>query len=101
MGRGGTRTRYAAVLDRPPSEYSYRRARFGCDARQSLHLGDLKVHINGETEPCGQMEAAQAGLRDAMKPECRGGVYGNVVQAGPIRVGDTIRVVEESNPLNE
>ena len=68
---------------------------------KSLHVGDLKVHINGETEPCGQMEAAQAGLRDAMKPECRGGVYGNVVQAGAIRVGDTIRVVEESNPLNE
>ena len=68
---------------------------------KSLHVGDLKVHINGETEPCGQMEAAQAGLWGAMKPECRGGVYGNVVQAGPIRVGDTIRVVEESNVRNE
>ena len=68
---------------------------------KSLQLGDVRIHINGETEPCGQMEAAHAGLRDVMKPDCRGGVYGNVVQPGPIRVGDTIRVVEESNSTNE
>ncbi len=68
---------------------------------KSLQLGDVRVHINGETEPCGQMEAAQTGLRDALKPECRGGVYGNVVGAGPIRTGDTIRVVEESNSTGE
>ena len=68
---------------------------------ESLRLGEVTIHINGETEPCGQMEAAQPGLRDALKPECRGGVYGNVSGAGPIRTGDTIRVVEESNSSGE
>ena len=65
---------------------------------KSLQLGEVSVHINGETEPCGQMEAAQAGLLNALKPEGRGGVYGNVVRTGAIRVGDTIRVLEESKP---
>ena len=68
---------------------------------KSLQLGDVRVRINGETEPCGQMEAAQPGLLDALKPECRGGVYGTVVDTGSIRVGDTIQVLEESNSTNE
>lgn len=68
---------------------------------KSLQLGDVRVRINGETEPCGQMESAQPGLLDALKPACRGGVYGSVVETGPICIGDTIRVVEESNSRGE
>jgi len=68
---------------------------------KSLRLGDITVRINGETEPCGQMEAAQSGLLKALTPACRGGVYGNVLETGSICVGDTIRVVEESNSSGE
>ena len=68
---------------------------------KSLQLGAVRVQINGETEPCGQMEAAQAGLRNALKPELRGGVYGSVVHPGTIWVGDTICVLDESIPTSE
>ena len=53
---------------------------------KSLQLGDVRIHINGETERGGQMEAAHAGLRAVVKPACRGGVCGHVVQAGPLGV---------------
>ena len=64
---------------------------------KTLQVGELEIHVYGETHPCEQMEAAQAGLRAAMTPECRGGVHGSVVHGGELRVGDTIRVVDGSN----
>src|SRR5688500_4899190 len=33
-----------------------------------LRLGDCVVKIYGETRPCEQMEEAQAGLREALRP---------------------------------
>lgn len=58
-----------------------------------LRLGRCLVRILGETRPCEQMEEAQAGLRKALSPNWRAGVFGEVVEGGVIRVGDAAEIV--------
>lgn len=65
----------------------------GLDLRDSigrrLHVGDCVVEIKGETKPCGVMDEAAMGLREALTPEWRGGAYGAVLEGGVIRAGST------------
>ena len=56
-----------------------------------LAVGDLRIHIRGETRPCGQMEAAGEGLMDALDPHWGGGSHGSVVNDATIVVGDEVR----------
>lgn len=59
------------------------------DARgQTLHIGDCRIHILGETRPCERMEEALPGLRRTMGAPWRGGAFGVVLDDGVIRVGD-------------
>ena len=58
-----------------------------------LRLGECLVRILGETRPCEQMEEAQAGLRKALSPNWRAGVFGEIVEGGAIRVGDRAEFV--------
>jgi MOSC domain-containing protein YiiM len=53
-----------------------------------LRLGACLVRILGETRPCERMEEAQAGLRNALRPNWRAGVFGEIVEGGEIHVGD-------------
>lgn len=53
-----------------------------------LTLGDVRIHIRGETRPCERMDEQVPGLTNALDPEWRGGVYGVVLDDGEIRVGD-------------
>lgn len=53
-----------------------------------LRLGDVVVRIYGETRPCNQMDDAQLGLRNALKPRWRGGAFAEIISGGTIRVGD-------------
>lgn len=59
---------------------------------ETLVIGEVVVEIKGETEPCEVMDRQHRGLRRALEPECRGGVYGRIVQGGVIHVGDEVRV---------
>jgi MOSC domain-containing protein YiiM len=59
-----------------------------------LRLGECLVRILGETRPCEQMEHAQAGLRKALSPDWRAGVFGEIVEGGSIRVGDSADFVQ-------
>jgi MOSC domain-containing protein YiiM len=59
-----------------------------------LRLGACLVRILGETRPCEQMEEAQAGLRKALSPNWRAGVFGEIVEGGRIAVGDDAELVE-------
>jgi MOSC domain-containing protein YiiM len=56
-----------------------------------LQLGHVRVRVLGETRPCEQMDAAIAGLRRALEPEWRGGVFGELLDDGEISVGDVAR----------
>ncbi len=73
----------------------------GIDLRDSrgktLRLGDCVIRLVGETRPCNQMDDAQQGLRAALDPIWRGGAYGEVVEGGTIRPGDSARF-DESEP---
>ena len=64
----------------------------GLDLRDSrervLRLGGCRVRVLGETRPCERMDEALAGLRLALSPEWRGGVFGEILQDGEIAIGD-------------
>lgn len=55
---------------------------------RTLRIGPMLVRIYNETRPCEQMDDAQPGLRNALRPEWRAGAYGEIVEGGVIRVGD-------------
>jgi len=59
-----------------------------------LRLGGCLVRILGETRPCERMEEAQAGLRKALSPNWRAGVFGEIVEGSTVHVGDCAELVE-------
>lgn len=58
---------------------------------RTIQAGQARIRINSETDPCGLMDEIHTGLREALTPDCRGGVYGEVLEGGEIRVGDTLQ----------
>lgn len=64
----------------------------GIDLEQTrgriLRLGGCAIRIFGETRPCELMDRMHDGLREALGTGWRGGVYGEVVEGGVIRIGD-------------
>lgn len=90
--------RLEAELD-PPVEPVMRRANLmvsGVVLEETrdriLRIGDCAIRIGGETRPCNRMDEAVPGLRDALKADWRGGVYGVVTEGGEIAVGDEVRL---------
>ncbi len=61
---------------------------------RTLEIGECRIRVFGETKPCFQMEEAVPGLQQALKPEWRGGVFGEVLVGGEIRVGDAVRFAD-------
>ena len=56
-----------------------------------LQIGEVILQVAQETKPCALMERAFRGLRDAMRPQWRGGVCCNVIRGGVIRLDDDVR----------
>ena len=61
----------------------------------TIRIGEVEVRIHGETHPCDFMDEQQFGLREALIPDCRGGVYGQVLVEGSVRTGDRISVLDD------
>ena len=61
-------------------------------AGDHLVIGDVRLEITGECDPCFRMDEAYEGLKAALTPGWRGGVMTRVVSGGTISVGDEVRV---------
>ncbi len=59
-----------------------------------LRVGAVRLKVHGETRPCGIMDQQQDGLKQALIPQCRGGVHAQVLEGGVIRVGDAVERIE-------
>jgi len=66
----------------------------------ALTIGEVRIWVHGETRPCQLMEDQRAGLLDALKPDGRGGVHGQVISGGTIRVGDVV-TLDPSGEANQ
>ena len=62
--------------------------------KRVLGVGDLRIRILGETNPCERMDEASPGLRGALAADWGGGAFGEVLDSGRIAVGDPVRWME-------
>ena len=61
---------------------------------QVINIGDqVTVRVHGETKPCGIMDQQYDGLRKMLEPDFRGGVFGQVLNGGTLRVGLKVTTV--------
>jgi MOSC domain-containing protein YiiM len=52
----------------------------------------LVLEVTGECDPCSRMEEVAPGLKAVLLPHWRGGVTTRVLESGPIRVGENVRI---------
>ena len=58
---------------------------------QVFFIGDqVTLEVVGECEPCGKMDAIRQGLQERLNH--RRGMLTTVINGGPIKVGDSIRI---------
>ncbi len=57
---------------------------------RTIRIGTVELQIEGETTPCDLMELQKKGLRQALEPHMRGGVFGAVTAGGPLTPGMSV-----------
>jgi ribosomal protein S18 acetylase RimI-like enzyme len=55
-----------------------------------IESNGVRLLVGGEVTPCDKMDKIIPGLRSAMKPHWRGGVFARVLNDGVIRAGDPV-----------
>ncbi len=58
-----------------------------------IQIGDLRLQVTRETDPCRRMEEAQPGLMKALAPDWRGGACCRVMSGGEISLGDRVEFI--------
>jgi MOSC domain-containing protein YiiM len=66
---------------------------------QIVCIGDLRMRIRDETDPCIRMERTQTGLLNALTPAWRGGVLCEVLNPGDIKIGDEVVIFNDQLAL--
>lgn len=61
--------------------------------RKVLQIGEVRLAITGETDPCKRMDLQHQGLCKTLTPAWRGGVTCFVVTEGEIQVGDEVALL--------
>lgn len=61
---------------------------------REIRIGACRLRIRGEVVPCERMDEAQPGLRAALKPDWRGGVFAEVLTDADIEVGARVEWVD-------
>lgn len=59
-----------------------------------IEIGEVRLKITMEVDPCSRMDEQFAGLRDALRPDWRGGVGCTVLRGGSVALGDPVTIVE-------
>lgn len=59
-----------------------------------IEIGNVRLQVTMEINPCFRMDEQVAGLTNAMKPDWRGGVGCVVLQSGTVSIGDSVTVGE-------
>jgi len=62
-----------------------------------IEIGDVRLLVTMEVDPCSRMEEQVEGLRSALTPEWRGGVACRVLKGGLVRLGDIVSVLKSKN----
>ncbi len=62
-------------------------------AGQIIEVGDVRLKVTMEVDPCSRMDEQVEGLTNALKPDWRGGVGCCVLQGGTISIGDAVTIV--------
>jgi MOSC domain-containing protein YiiM len=57
-----------------------------------VRLGPVLIQVHGETDPCEMMDRVAPGLKEALIPHRRAGVFGAVIEGGSIAIGDAVCV---------
>ena len=57
-----------------------------------LAIGDVRLRVSGECDPCRRMDEQQDGLWPALVPGWRGGYLTTVIAGGRVRLGDHMRI---------
>jgi MOSC domain-containing protein YiiM len=59
---------------------------------RTVRIGPVRLSIHGITRPCEVMERAAPGLKAALAPDGRAGVWGTVLDGGQLKPGDVLTV---------
>lgn len=63
-------------------------------AGQIIVIGEVRLRITMELDPCSRMEEQVPGLKMALQPDWRGGVACTVEQGGEVAIGDPVSLVD-------
>jgi MOSC domain-containing protein YiiM len=57
-----------------------------------IAIGDVRLRVTVECDPCRRMDEQHAGLWPALVPDWRGGYLTTVIAGGHARLGDQVRI---------
>jgi MOSC domain-containing protein YiiM len=59
-----------------------------------IAIGNVRLKITMEIDPCARMDEQVDGLKKALQPDWRGGIGCEVLEGGSISVGDPVALIE-------